>query len=121
MRIDLLAPQLVAATSMVCLGAVLFTRWPRTPGLVMAIALVAGMFHGYAYAESIVGAEPAPLVAYLFGFTMMQCGIVLAGRAFGHVAARWTEPRQRLWTRTLGTTISSVGVVLVVLALAGRG
>jgi urease accessory protein len=121
MSIDLMASQLAAAASTVCLGAVLFTRRPNTPGLVIAIASFAGIFHGYAYAESIVGAESAPLVAYLLGFTMMQYGIAMVGRAIGHVVARWTEPRQRLWTRARGTTISFGGIVLVVLALTGRG
>jgi urease accessory protein len=38
----------------------------------------AGIFHGYAYGESIFGAETSPLVAYLIGFSLIQTIIALA-------------------------------------------
>jgi urease accessory protein len=47
---------------------------PLAAGLVAA----AGIFHGYAYAESIFGAEPAPLYAYLAGFAIVQFAIAFA-------------------------------------------
>jgi urease accessory protein len=44
-----------------------------------ALVAGAGLFHGYAYAESIFGAEPAPLYAYLIGFAVIQFVIAFAG------------------------------------------
>lgn len=49
--------------------------------LLSVLAFVAGICHGYAYGESIVGAETSPLVFYLLGFTTIQ--LVVSGTAFG--------------------------------------
>ena len=46
-----------------------------------AVFAAAGVLHGYAYGESIVGAEPTPLYAYLAGYTAVQFGIAFAGYA----------------------------------------
>ena len=40
--------------------------------LTAGLVAFAGIFHGYAYAESIFGAEPTPLYAYLAGFAIIQ-------------------------------------------------
>jgi urease accessory protein len=67
----------------------------------------AGLFHGYAYGESIVGAEPAPLVAYLAGLALVQTGLALAA---------WRLARARGWRpgavapRMVGAAALGVGV-----------
>ena len=38
-----------------------------------------GILHGYAYGESIVGAETTPLLAYLVGFAVIQYGLIAGG------------------------------------------
>jgi urease accessory protein len=58
----------------------------RVPaGLWMALFVIAGLFHGYAYGESIYGAEPTPLAAYLAGLvavqTVLVVGVALLTRA----------------------------------------
>ncbi|MEZ5581555.1 MAG: HupE/UreJ family protein [Candidatus Competibacteraceae bacterium] len=40
---------------------------------------VAGIFHGYAYGESIIGAEQTPLFAYLVGFAVIQYTLMALG------------------------------------------
>ncbi|MFN3361855.1 MAG: HupE/UreJ family protein, partial [Pseudanabaenaceae cyanobacterium] len=45
--------------------------------LIIALALVGGIWHGYAYGESSVGGETSPLVAYLLGFTFIQLAVTL--------------------------------------------
>lgn len=54
-----------------------------SPNLIVLIVLAAtlGIFHGYAYGESIVGAEMSPLVPYLAGFTIIQ--LVVATVVYG--------------------------------------
>jgi len=37
----------------------------------------AGLFHGWAYGNAIIGAEAAPLISYLFGFGLTQCIIAI--------------------------------------------
>ena|SRR5690349_1157850 len=60
-------------------AAALVAAQPRLPGFALAALFAAsGIFHGYAYGESIVGAEPQPLLAYLTGFALIQYCLALA-------------------------------------------
>lgn len=69
--------ELAIALSVILIGIVLGLG-RCLPKLALAGLMAgAGLFHGYAYGESIVGAEPAPLIAYLLGFTAIQSGIAL--------------------------------------------
>ncbi|MEL6606043.1 MAG: HupE/UreJ family protein [Cyanobacteria bacterium J06614_10] len=65
------------ATSVVVFGLLAVQRVPLNAGVVMLLAAIAGIFHGYAYGEAVVGAEPTPLVAYLIGFAAVQGAIAL--------------------------------------------
>jgi urease accessory protein len=47
-------------------------------GTILGLFLIAGLLHGYALAESIIGAEPMPLYAYFAGFAAVQIVIALA-------------------------------------------
>jgi urease accessory protein len=62
----------------------------RIPVVILALLLVAaGLFHGYAYGESIVGAERTPLAAYVAGFSAIQYAIGLgSGVALRAIVAR---------------------------------
>jgi urease accessory protein len=68
--------EVAVALSVVLVGALLVFqaggRW------VWALVALAGALHGYAYAESIFGAEPAPLYAYLVGFCLIQFAVAAA-------------------------------------------
>ena len=76
-------------------------------GLALLLFAVAGLVHGYALGESIVGAEASPLVAYLFGLLIIQTAIGVVVYAAVRALARWPM-------RTAGLT--AVGVLV---ALAG--
>ncbi len=69
--------EIMIALSVIAGGAlVLSRRRLGTTGLV-CLLVAAGVLHGYAYGESIIGAEETPLIAYLFGFSLMQYVLVL--------------------------------------------
>lgn len=68
------------ALSVILVAALVMYRRPLALGWVAGGLAIAGALHGYAYAESIFGAEPTPLAAYLLGFSVIQLG--LAGAAF---------------------------------------
>ncbi|HEX7952653.1 MAG TPA: HupE/UreJ family protein [Burkholderiales bacterium] len=90
----------LVALSLLAIGLALWSggRWARS-GMTPAAAL-AGIFHGYAYGESIVGAQPGVLLAYLLGLVVVQSLIGAAAYwaaksiarrfASGHRVARWT-------------------------------
>ena len=71
----------IAILASVALMAIAVFRGAALPALPTALLVAAaGLFHGYAYAESIFGAQPAPLSAYLVGFAIIQFAIA-AGAA----------------------------------------
>lgn len=86
----LLAEVCVAASLMV-LGMLFFVR-SQFLGSNAAAALfaVSGIAHGYAYGEAIIGAEATPLLAYLFGFTLIQFAIA----AGSYLLARFVAARK---------------------------
>lgn len=64
--------EIIVAGSVVLLGVMILSG-ANVPGAAyLALFAVAGLFHGWAYGESIVGAEQTPLVAYLAGFAVIQ-------------------------------------------------
>ncbi|MEL6814059.1 MAG: HupE/UreJ family protein [Cyanobacteria bacterium J06598_3] len=79
-ELNLPAPEFVISASVLLFGALVVTRRDLSTPAVVALTALAGMFHGYAYGEAVVGAEPTPLVAYLIGFTAVQGAI--AGVAY---------------------------------------
>ncbi|MGI8935754.1 MAG: HupE/UreJ family protein [Phormidesmis sp.] len=76
--LNLPASELVISASVLLFGILAVTH--RRLNMLAAIALtaLAGIFHGYAYGEAIIGAEPMPIVAYLVGFTVIQGAIAYA-------------------------------------------
>lgn len=62
----------VVVASVVLLG-VLLVLGRRVAGPLALIAFaLAGVFHGWAYGEAVVGATPMPIFAYLLGFGVTQ-------------------------------------------------
>ena len=78
---------------------------------------VAGLFHGYAYGESIIGAETTPLAAYLIGFTVIQAAIALAAFGLGKVLLTRQATTAVGSLRVFGGVIAAAGVYLLASAL----
>lgn len=78
--LDLPAPEWVISGSVLLFGALVTTRRTLSTLVIAALTALVGVFHGYAYGEAVVGAEPTPLLAYLIGFTVVQGAI--AGSAY---------------------------------------
>ena len=76
--LNLPAPELVISGSVLVFGILATMGRKLSLPTVMILAAVAGLFHGYAYGEAVVGAEPTPLVAYLIGFSLVQGAIAFA-------------------------------------------
>jgi urease accessory protein len=67
--------EIVVAASVLFVGAVIMSG-RSLPVLPAALVFAtAGLFHGYAYGESIFGAEQTPLTAYLIGFAAIQTAV----------------------------------------------
>lgn len=108
---------LVAASVLVAGGLLLANRHHRA-GLLALLGAAAGLFHGYAYGESIVGAESTPLLAYLAGFSLIQYCVALAATWGGERLLRKASATVAgKMTRAAGTAVCAVGVVYLGLAL----
>jgi urease accessory protein len=74
---NLPAPELIIAATVAVAAAVVTLRAKPHAGLLAGFLAVAGLFHGYAYGESIVGAETTPLAAYIIGFGVIQTCVAM--------------------------------------------
>jgi urease accessory protein len=106
-KIDLPASELFVGLTTLLIGGLVIARQSMGAGLAALLFAIAGLVHGYALGESIVGAEASPLVAYLLGLLVIQTAIAISVYAAVRSLARWPA-------RTAGLTV--VGVLV---ALAG--
>lgn len=125
--LDLPGVELAVATSALLIGLAVArprnverlldqTQWSEA--LVFALA---GLFHGYALAESIIGAEATPLAGYVAGLLLCQATLALlayaAARGLGALATSTPAPGLRLVpVRIAGLAIFAVGALFVVRA-----
>jgi urease accessory protein len=104
-KIDLPASELFVGLTTLLIGALVIARHSMGAGLAALLFAIAGLVHGYALGESIVGAEPSPLVAYLLGLLIIQTAIGVSIYAAVRSLARWPA-------RTTGLTVAGVLVAL---------
>jgi len=104
--VTLPAAELVIAASVVLVGA--FGLYGARLPVAVAAALFAGagVFHGYAYGEAVVGAETTPILAYLFGFAATQCAIAWGLQLLAERSARTAE-----WIRAAAGLAVGVGAM----------
>ncbi|MDA0225648.1 MAG: HupE/UreJ family protein [Proteobacteria bacterium] len=117
--VDVRGGEIGVAFSVMLVGALVMTRRPfALPWLLGGLAF-AGVLHGHAYAESIFGAEAAPLGAYLAGFSLIQFCIAsvvaLIHRRLIATRAAWLAPV----ASGLGGSVSAVGLAFLVLSISG--
>ena len=94
--VSLTMAEALIALSVILGGGLALLRHRMNGKALFAFFAVAGVFHGYAYAESIVGAQSAPLLAYLAGLAVIQVALT-AGIIFG-------LEKLRTWTNHVDTT-----------------
>lgn len=91
-RIDLPGGELLVGLTTLAIGALLLLRPAMGVGPAALLFALAGLVHGHALGESIVGAETSPLLAYLAGLFLVQTaiglGACLAGRRLVAAPAR---------------------------------
>lgn len=73
--VELPLAEVVITGSVVVLGALLVAGRQVAGPVALAGFAVAGIFHGWAYGEAVVGSTPMPIAAYLLGFGVIQLAI----------------------------------------------
>jgi len=115
--IGLLFGEALVAGSVLALGLALFAPGALSRSALLALVGAGGFMHGHALAESIIGAEATPLVAYLTGLAIVQvglaAGITLVVRSLGR------ELDQPAALRAAGLALAVVGAGFLVSGLVG--
>jgi urease accessory protein len=113
-EITLPAAELVIAASVLGFGLLLTLKDRPQSAVLVGLATLAGLFHGFAYGEAIFGAQTMPLVAYLAGFTAVQMAIAIAAFFAGRqLVQRSTAPL----VQRVGLVICGVGATFLATAL----
>ena len=113
-EINLPAVEILIALSVIGIGGLLAGNWGKLGRGAWAVMFaVAGVLHGYAFGESIVGAEPASLWAYLAGLAVIQSAIAVGAAA---LVARQEWMTSTLAPRLVGAVVLGIGIA----AFAGQ-
>lgn len=105
--------ELIIALSVAIVGALLISGKRLAASFFAALFAIAGIFHGYAYGGSIIGAETTPLVAYLLGFALIQYAISV-GASFALAVGRKVATQTAMgYERLAGGVIAGVALVFV--------
>ncbi|HEY8381482.1 MAG TPA: HupE/UreJ family protein [Microvirga sp.] len=109
--IDLPLAEALVAASVIVIGLAAALRPALPLGIAAPLFVLGGLAHGHALAETIVGAEPTPVAAYLLGLVLVQGAVAvgvahLARHLAGGVAA---APSLRLRLAGLAVALAGVG------------
>lgn len=101
------------AGSVLLLGVLVMSGRELSPTICAVLFALAGLFHGSAYAASILGAETTPLAAYLIGFSLVQyavaaLAIVVVRETWKASSAISTQPR------LVGALVAGIGATFFI-------
>ncbi len=105
------AAEILVALSVIFLGTMLLRRRQMSAGAALTLFAFVGLVHGYALGESIYGAEPTPLYAYLAGLAVIQSAVALAAMSIAQVIAK--KPTDLSPLRLVGAGIAGIGLALL--------
>ena len=114
---DLPLAETVIALSVLFGGLAVVLKSSASAVLLAVLVGAAGVYHGYAYGESIIGAETTPLLAYLLGFSLIQYAIIVSGIKILDLVAARSERLSGLAFRLAGFSTATVGAVFLGLSL----
>ena len=109
--INLPGAEIVVAASVLLAGFLLARGRALSVWIWTVLFAVAGIFHGYAFGESIFGAETSPLHAYLLGLILVQSALTVATAL---VARHRAGGVSELTPRLAGAAIVGVGLTVLI-------
>ena len=111
LEFDLPGVELIVAASVVLIGVLVASGRELPLAAWAALFGLAGIAHGYAYGESIVGAEPAPLWAYLLGLVIIQSALSVG---IAMITRRSGESVSAIAPRLAGAVVVGVGLAALI-------
>jgi hydrogenase/urease accessory protein HupE len=101
----------VPEPSVIALGALMLRKRQMSVGSALVLFAMIGVIHGYALGESIYGAEPTPLYAYLLGLAVIQSAVALT--AVGIVRGLTQRSGELSPIRFIGAGIAGIGFAIL--------
>lgn len=101
--------ELIIAASVVILGGLLLLGRKVAGPLALIGFATAGLFHGWAYGEAVIGSTPMPIFAYLLGFGAIQFTIAVGIAILGGTLLAKAEGRMH--ARLAAAVCMGVGLV----------
>jgi urease accessory protein len=117
--VDLPGGELLIAGSILLMGYLLFSQRRLGDTLFAAILALAGLLHGHALAEAIIGAEATPLVAYLGGLALTQYLIAAAAMVTWRVLVQRHAALLPQLSRIAGAGVAAVGAFFLIFNITG--
>lgn len=100
--------EILVALSVLVVGAAIAAGRSMRASVWTGLFVVAGVIHGYAFGESIFGAEASPLAAYLVGLVIVQAGLAtIVALIARRSSAAAVEPR------LAGAAIAGIGLAIL--------
>ena len=103
--------EILVALSAIILGVAMLGHRQMAVGATLALFAAVGLIHGYALGESIYGAEPTPLYAYLLGLAVIQSAVALATMSVARILMRRAYDHSSL--RLVGAGIAGIGLTVL--------
>ncbi len=113
LQLSLPAAEFFIAVSVLLFGILLAMKQEINGWIVLGLAAIAGLFHGYAYGESIFGAEMSPLIAYLAGFTAIQLAVATVTFLIGKAVLKKKIEQSAMILRFAGFVICGIGFTVL--------
>lgn len=113
MQVSLPVAEFFIAGSVLLVGSLLAMKQEVNGWIVLGLAAIAGLFHGYAYGEAIFGAEMLPLIAYLAGFTIIQLAVATVAFLIGRAVLKKTIEQPAMILRFTGFVICGIGFTVL--------
>lgn len=113
LSLNLPLTEIIISASVLIFGILLALKQSPSIMLLIGLTILAGVFHGYAYGEAIIGAEMTPLVSYLSGFALIQFIIALIAYQLGQFTLNSLVENPSLRLRFAGFTICGLGVAFL--------
>lgn len=109
----LIGGEVMVAFSVILIGGIVISRHRISLSWLACGLMLAGALHGYAYAESIFGAEPTPLSGYLIGFCCVQLGIGVGALLLHRCLVTVSASRARAISSALGAVVGAIGIAFL--------
>ena len=106
--------EIAIAISTIVFGTMLMI--PNQPNFIILalMGVSAGLFQGYANAESIIGAEIIPIIAYILGITLTLFVVAISAREIGTAMSMGEINRILPWKISIaGFAFCAIGIVFL--------